>query len=151
MFLFLQSRIMAITEAAERGSVALAELREIKSRELSTDGTDRPSPEAVQAAVEAYREALTDEERQRTVVPGVRIPTPVSSIRTAQDRAAVQRFLGITVEEPNNVSQVMADEARQQEQQNKKGLPPLAVGLLVTVALTQVMLLGLLSFDRDSM
>lgn len=141
MFAFLQTRIVAVADAGEAQREALRALRDIKSKELAVvDGSDKPTAGQVEAAVEAYRLAVQKEEELRTLAPGVRIPSPTSSTQQTEDRAAAQRFLGVQV-----------DATMDESKKTPGPLSPVAVGVLASVAVSQLLLLGLLAVDRPSL
>ncbi|KAL7555328.1 hypothetical protein ACA910_022354 [Epithemia clementina (nom. ined.)] len=125
IFGFLQYRMAAIGSAADRRTEALANLRKLKARQLSSgdggensrrsssnDSASRNDKETnsnnesletrVQRATEEYREALLEVERLRTVIPGlVRIPPPpaesASRERMEENVSAAKQFLNITL------------------------------------------------------
>lgn len=139
IFLFLSFRINAIGQAVNRRKTVLAELRTLKANELSSDGDDRPSAEALSKATKEYETALRAEEELRTVVPGVRLAAPDAAGNTEEDVVAAKRFLGIDLKPGREIDQPTKEEGG--------GLSNGAIAVLAVVALSQVALLCLLSFD----
>lgn len=134
VFSLLQLRINTVSKAAERRRDALEILREVKSKELSSEG--EISAEEVANAVTSYQQALEEEESSRTIIPGVRIVTPTNA-PSKEDMAAAKQFLGVDLD---------PDSGSRDEKQGD-GLPPAAVGLLAIVGFSQLALLYMLSFD----
>lgn len=88
--LLLRLRQSAIANAADTREAALDNLRTIKTKELS----QAASPEQVQRAVQTYQAALDEEERLRTLLPGIRLRAPNNPQKSEQDQQAVRQFLG---------------------------------------------------------
>lgn len=131
VFSLLQFRILQVNEAAERRKEALAQLRSIKARELSS-ADNRPSPEQIQQALEGFEQAIKNEESLRTVIPGIRIVAPNAS--SEEDVRAAKQFLGLDLRTESAVNE-------------PGGLSTGAIGVLVLVGISQVALLYMLSFD----
>jgi hypothetical protein len=130
-------RIRAVEEAVERRKAALAQLRVVKSKELSSVGDERPDASAVAAALREYENALRGEENMRTLFPGVKIVAPNGpAAASAEDVIAAKQFLGIDLEP-----------ARNDDKEETKGLSAGSIALLAVVALSQLALLYMLSFD----
>jgi hypothetical protein len=136
VFSFLIARVGAVEEAVERRKAALAELRLVKSRELSSGDTDA---DTVARALKEYEDAIKSEESLRTLVPGVRVVAPNQPAGSnEEDIAAARQFLGMELEEPSSAAQ---------KDQERKGLSTGSVAILAVVALSQLALLYMLSFD----
>ena len=141
IFFFLQTRISAIGQAADLRVEALAELRDVKARQLSGDATE----EDVVRAIEKYRLAYEKVEDLRTVIPGVaRIPPPpadtLSRERMDENEVAAQQFLGIESQNPQ----------KENSNEEEQGLSPAFLAVLGAVAISQIILLGFLSLDPMS-
>jgi len=91
MALLLRLRVNAIGNAAEKRMLALDTLREMKRQQLSN--TTLPL-EQVQLAVQNYKTALQDEEKLRTLLPGVRLRAPNNPNQSEKDQQAIRQFLG---------------------------------------------------------
>lgn len=138
-FLLLQLRIGAIKKAVSRRQTALEELRAIKANELFDAGVNRPSAEALSVALVEYESALQNEENMRTLIPGVRLRAPNNVRNSEKDVSAAKQFLGVDLKPTeNNVPEAS---------EGKDGLSAGAVAVLVLVALSQIALLYMLSFD----
>jgi hypothetical protein len=136
VFSLLQMRIREVESAVERRKVALVQLRVVKSKELSSAGKDRPDSTVVAGALKEYEDALQGEENLRTLLPGVRIVAPGrSAASSAEDVRAAKQFLGIDLEPVQN------------DEEDRKGLAAGSVAILAVVALSQLGLLYMLSFD----
>lgn len=134
VFSLLIARVRAVEEAVERRKAALQELRRAKSVELSFGAN---TDEVVARALQEYEEALKLEEDLRTLSPGVRVVAPNQSLgRSKENIAAARQFLGIDLEEPSS-----------EGDEEQKGLSSGSVAILVIVALSQLALLLMLSFD----
>mgnify|MGYP000175354610 CR=1 FL=1 len=90
MALLLRLRVNAIGNAAEKRMLALDTLREMKRQQLSN--TTLPL-EQVQLAVQNYKTALQDEEKLRTLLPGVRLRAPNNPNQSGKDQQAIRQFL----------------------------------------------------------
>ena len=140
IFSWLQFRVSAIGQAAEKQTVALDELRAIKRQELSED-VDAVD---VERALERYREAVMKVEDLRTVIPGLAriVPPPSQTVtreRMDENVAAAKQFLDLNLEAPSP--------RRDEGGEDQRSLPaPLAV-LLAVVAVSQIGLLSLLMTD----
>lgn len=88
--LLLRLRQSAIANAADTRASALEDLRTTKTKELS----QAASPEQVQRAVQTYQAALDEEERLRTLLPGIRLRAPNNPQKSEMDQQAVRQFLG---------------------------------------------------------
>jgi hypothetical protein len=140
VFSSLILRVRAVDQAAERRKAALVDLRRVKSLELSSSDR-RPDADTVARALKEYEDALKSEEDLRTLIPGVRVVAPNQPAGSdEQDIAAARQFLGIDLDESSSASRKGAEEER-------KGLSAGAVAILATVALSQLALLYMLSFD----
>jgi hypothetical protein len=137
VFSLLQMRIRAVEEAVERRKAALVQLRAVKSKELSSVGDERPDANAVAAALREYEDALRGEENMRTLLPGVQIVAPNRPAATsAEDVIAAKQFLGIDL-----------DPARNEGKEERMGWSAGSIAVLAVVALSQLALLYMLSFD----
>jgi len=135
VFSFLIARVRAVEGAVERRKAALAQLRQVKSMELSSGDADT---DTVAKALKEYENALQSEEDLRTLIPGVRIVAPNQPAGSnEEDVAAARQFLGIDLEKTSSIPK---DEER-------KGLSAGSVAVLAVVALSQIALLYMLSFD----
>jgi len=156
VFSALQIRISSISGAATRRNEALKELRQIKSMELSAadiGGSDnRPGAEAVANALSKYENALREELELRKVIPGVRISAPNDPRRDETELSAARQFLGMSISEEGEVIP-MSEEMPQQrsiqtkDETNEEGMSNGAKAVLAAIALSQVILLIVLSFD----
>ena len=136
VFSLLQWRISAVEKAAGRRKEALEQLRVVKSKELSSVGDARPDAEMVSNALREYENALNEEKSLRTVVPGVRIVAPNGPAENSyEDIAAAKQFLGVDLE------------PGREKEEERTGLSTGAVAVLAVVALSQLGLLYMLSFD----
>jgi len=132
----------------------------------------------VKKAVEAYESALKDELELRTVIPGVRIAAPNDATKREEDIAAAKQFLGWNIEqdeetvepgmnnksdeEENKKNKLLMQSRRRFDGNDGKSVTPAddvasktelsnsAKLILFAVALSQVALLVLLSFDPMS-
>mmetsp|Transcript_3304 Transcript_3304/g.4830 ORF Transcript_3304/g.4830 Transcript_3304/m.4830 type:complete len:243 (+) Transcript_3304:35-763(+) len=138
-FGLLQSRINAIGQAVSRREKALNDLRSTKCREISSDGEDRPSSEDVTASLTEYENALLYEEKMRTIIPGVRIRAPNNAMNNEEDVAAAKQFLDLDLKS--------GEQKEVSEQQEGNGMSSGAIAVLAIVALSQIALLYMLSFD----
>ena len=148
VFGLLQLRINSVTSAVEKRQDALDGLRQVKAKELSSLGADRPSPEQLENAMALYKDAIDEEERLRTVGPGIRIVAPGVINNSPENVSAAKQFLGVDLQSTDNND----DDKEDDDDARKKGaagsgLPPMAVGVLVLVGLSQLALLYFLSFD----
>jgi hypothetical protein len=138
IYAFLQIRIFGIEKAAKRRREALQSLRKIKALQLSSLRSDeRPSDDEIESAVKEYEEALIDEDRVRTVLPGVRIVAPNGNT-SKEDIAAAKQFLGKSLMSP-------------QENDSVKSVPPsdrsLRNFVLGGISICLIALLFVMSFD----
>mmetsp|Transcript_9049 Transcript_9049/g.27052 ORF Transcript_9049/g.27052 Transcript_9049/m.27052 type:complete len:272 (-) Transcript_9049:309-1124(-) len=156
VFSLLQIRISGINRAATRRAEALRTLREVKSVQLSAadlgEEDSRPSTDDVARALNEYEEALREELKLRTVIPGVRIVAPNDPKEQEKDLAAARQFLDMDINESGELLMVEDSEVKQRKQTPTKtsedaGMSNGAKVVLAAVALTQVLLLVLLSFD----
>lgn len=161
VFTLLQIRISAVSNAAQQRSTALDALREIKSQQLSADNLGeagrRPSEEDVSRALSRYEEALREEADLREILPGVRVVAPNNNPEKAEsDAAAARQFLGLDIEGIENQAKQNPDAGAEAEQSRKQelgggvaknGFSNGAIAILAVVALSQLALLYLLSFD----
>ncbi|KAL3758266.1 hypothetical protein ACHAWU_005347 [Discostella pseudostelligera] len=170
LFTLLQIRVSAISNASQRRSNALIALRNAESMLLSGDGrssysndnyssTDRDKGEKsnryltmVTAAKNEYENALRDEMKLRTIVPGVRIIAPDDPRRNEEERAAAKRFLGWGSEEFGDDADAPAPTiSSDNENLRIDSLPSGAKLILVGVASMLLVLLYTLSFDPMAM
>ena len=136
VFSFLILRVRAVEQAVERRKAALRDLRQVKSMELSSSAETRPDADTVKRALQEYQDALQSEDELRTLIPGVRVVAPNQPAGANQeDVAAARQFLGIDLD------------SAPKEQEEKKGLSTGSVAILAVVALSQIALLYMLSFD----
>lgn len=165
IFTRLLTRISAINRAADRRIEALKALREIKSLQLSSSNISEsghhPTIEDVNRALSAYEAALREEESLRTIMPGVRIVAPNDPNRQEADIAAAKQFLGMDLsvnndddKEGDGSSADTSDGQRNLQSERgegktneKKGLSNGAVAILAALALSQIVLLFVLSID----
>lgn len=143
IFGFLQYRIAAIGDAAERRTDALANLRHVKSLQVAGEAI---SDEEIERATAAYKEALEEVERLRTVIPGfARIAPPPSESenrqRMEENVAAARQFLDM------DISSTLPPKVDDKE---AKGLSPVLVGILGIVGVSQIALLLLFVFGPQS-
>ena len=93
VFTLLQIRTSQVETAVQERNKALANLRRIKSLEL----TEEFQASTVQQAVEQFESAVQKEERLRSVIPGVARIVPPSALNDPAEqeaRAAAKQFLG---------------------------------------------------------
>jgi hypothetical protein len=149
VFGLLQLRTNQVNDAALRRKEALQVLRAIKSQELSGTFEEKPSPDAIRKAVDAYKSCIDEEERLRNVVPGVvRIVAPNGPASASEEEVqAAKQFLGIDLTEGGAVVPNMKRSDVSKEDSKMSGG---AVAVLAVVGLTQIGLLFLLSFDPMS-
>ena len=137
VFSLLQWRVSDIGRAVNARTDALQELRAAKSKEL----TGEASTDDVDRAVETYRRAYEKVEELRSVIPGVARLVPPSSVSMKNSDAAAKQFLG--VEESSQTSNSTDDAPVQ-------GLSGGQTAVLLIVAASQMLLLGLLTMDSMS-
>mmetsp|Transcript_6085 Transcript_6085/g.7065 ORF Transcript_6085/g.7065 Transcript_6085/m.7065 type:complete len:281 (+) Transcript_6085:77-919(+) len=172
VFGFLQLRIKNIGQAAIRRNDALKSLREIKAAQLGpADDPKRPSADDVRAAVADYEMALNEELSLRTIIPGVRIVAPNDPKSKEEDVAAAKQFLGRDLkdddrdEDQSNVVRQPDEERKRLLLQSRRrfdgktgsssvdkndaeeGISNSAKAVLLLVALSQIVLLIILSVD----
>lgn len=156
VFLTLIIRTNGVERAVLEREVALAEVRDLKSKALegSSSGSNDSNEEQerlLKDALTRFEEAVEKEERLRNLVPGVvRIVPPSAS--TEADRTARQnakQFLG----KDYDIGSFYEDEvptgqpATQLSQENGPGLPPAAIGVLAVLGVSLTGLLFFLSLD----
>ena len=140
VFSFLILRVRQVENAVERRKAALAELRLVKSQELSGGVSDEA---AVAKALKEYEDALNSEEDARVIVPGVRVVAPNQpAARNEEDVAAARQFLGIDLSDESSSAS-----ASSKKEEERTGLSTGSVAVLAVVALSQIALLYMLSFD----
>lgn len=167
VFSLLQLRINSVRDAGERRQESLATLRQVKSAQLASSETvEQPTEAEVQAAVKAYESSLKEELALRTIIPGVRIVAPNDPERREEDISAAKQFLGWDLEDIDEVKQTKTpqskDELLMQSRRRfdgKDGKSPASEGIpgdgmsngakaiLFSIALVQIALLVVLSFD----
>jgi hypothetical protein len=132
IFGLLQIRTNQVEQAVQERNLALKELRDAKSKELS--GGEEVN---VQQSLENFDKAMEKEERLRTIVPGVRIVPPSNGNKAEEEaRLAARQWLNKEV----------AIGARLQEEGDGR-LPMAALGVLTLLAASLVALLVFLSLD----
>lgn len=146
IFAFLTQRTSAIEKAADSRTQAIEKVRKLKSLELNGDATQ----DEVDQAVRLYRDAYEKVEKLRYVIPGIAkiTPPPAGSLSRKfmqENESAAQQFLGI---EPDETS--LSTDPSEDDRLKKRSLSPALVAILVLVAVSQVLLLGLLSSDPMS-
>ena len=172
VFGLLQYRMAAIGTAADRRTEALATLRRLKAKQLSSGGTAAANDKTADTvtdetesillqATEEYRDALMEVERLRTVIPGlVRIPPPpaesASRERMEENVAAAKQFLNITlppVVVPENEDSTILSKASgiSKKGEGSTGLQPWFIVVLVFTLLAQISLLWLFTVGFDSL
>ncbi|KAL7430609.1 hypothetical protein ACHAXH_001713 [Discostella pseudostelligera] len=170
LFTLLQIRVSAISNASQRRSNALIALRNAESMLLSGGGRSSSSDDnnssngsdkdekanryltMVTAAKSEYENALRDEMKLRTIVPGVRIIAPDDPRRNEEERAAAKRFLGWGSEEFGDDADAPATTTSSDNENHMiDGLPSGANIILVGVASMLLVLLYTLSFDPMAM
>ena len=141
IFSSLILRVRSVEQAAERRKAALVDLRRVKSMQLSASSDDdRPDADKVARALKEYEDALKSEEDLRTLIPGVRVVAPNQSAGSnEQDITAARQFLGIELNESSS--------PRENNEEEREGLSAASVAILTVVALSQLALLYMLSFD----
>ena len=153
LFSFLQMRVSAIEQAAEKRNQALEQLRAVKTQEL----TGEVSAKQVEQAVQVYRQAYERVETLRTVIPGIAriVPPPSQSSQAAmrENQAAAQQFLGIASpsEEEEQPPPSNPQKVKEGNSPMRRGLSPTLLAVLAVVGVSQIFLLYLLSFDSMSM
>ena len=144
IFSFLMQRTSAIEKAADDRTRAVETVRKLKLQALSGDATQ----DDLVKAIASYREAYDKVEKLRYVIPGIaRItPPPAGSLSRQvmkENEMAARQFLGIEPDESSSV----ADDPSEDDDSKAPGLSPILVAVLVVVATSQIILLGLLSSD----
>ena len=184
VFGLLQIRINLVQSAANRRTVALDNLRQVKSLQLSADDfapaaadaaeggasdtndndekterSKRVAAASVRAALDEYEAALREELSLRQIVPGVRIVAPGDPRSAEADLAAARQFLGLEVNdagelvtpvgETNGTSTdaVQMSGKSKEEEEGEEGMSTGSKAVLLAVAMLQLGLLYLLSFD----
>mmetsp|Transcript_13 Transcript_13/g.17 ORF Transcript_13/g.17 Transcript_13/m.17 type:complete len:214 (-) Transcript_13:174-815(-) len=133
VFSLLQFRINQVNDAAILRKSALEKLRAIKSKELANDGI---SSVEVEDAVSAYKDCMENEEKLRTLIPGIRIVAPNGPASASEEEvAAAKQFLGVDLREGIKKTS------------KENGMSNVAVAVLALVGLSQIALLYILSFD----
>lgn len=162
-------RINSISEAIDRRTLAITELRKIKSKALAGQAASQKTKggqqsedneRLIQEAVENYRTAYEEVERLRTVIPGILIaPAPPQSSSSGpttgsiedENTAAARQFLGIEPLDSKPISDRASQRNQSQNNRNENVADsPLSIallGLLGLVAASQLILLGLLMLD----
>ena len=166
VFGLLQLRINQVQNAAERRKAALESLRVVKSLQLGADefsaaddiddGRSSISEARVRAALDEYEAALREELSLRQIVPGVRIVAPGDPRSAEADVAAARQFLGLDINDAGEVVPVKEGAAVQRSTGNEgeeggggkgEGMSTGSKAVLLAVAVLQLGLLYLLSFD----
>jgi hypothetical protein len=142
IFGLLQIRTNQVEKAVQERNLALKELREAKSKELSSGGAAQVVN--VQQSLERFDKAMEKEERLRTIIPGVRIVPPSNGNKAEEDaRVAARQFLNKDVAIGSGSS---ASSSSKQEEGDGR-LSMAAVGVLTLLAASLVALLVFLSLD----
>jgi len=165
-----------VRDAGERRQESLATLRQVKAAQLDASGTvGKPSEGEVQAAVGAYESALQEELTLRTIIPGVRIVAPNDPKRREEDIAAAKQFLDWDLEDseedgllnesqdrggsPQSKNELLMQSRRrfdgkdgknpvkENESASGDGMSNGSKAVLFSIALVQIALLVVLSFD----
>ena len=175
VFGLLQLRINRVQTAAERRKAALESLRVVKSLQLGADdfaaaakdvdeevedtgtkpaGRSRGISEAsVRAALDEYEAALREELGLRQIVPGIRIVAPGDPKSAEADVAAARQFLRLDINDAGDVVPIKegAVVPRGIEGEGgggkEEGMSTASKAVLLAVAVLQLGLLYLLSFD----
>jgi hypothetical protein len=158
VFGLLQLRTNGISTAAARRVAALKALREVKSQQLSLSSISQSSSQSrpgagdlsayeanelvVRQAMKEYEAALDEEERLRTIIPGVRIIAPNNPNSSKSDIAAAKQFLNRDLGEGDS-----STNNGQAEGQEGKGLSNALTVVIVLVGISQLALLYLLAYD----
>ena len=173
VFGLLQLRINRVQTAAERRKAALESLRVVKSLQLGADdfaaaadvdeevedtdtkpaGRSSFSEASVRAALDEYEAALREELGLRQIVPGIRIVAPGDPKSAEADLAAARQFLGLDINDAGEVvpiaegTAVQRSTGNENEEEGEKGMSTASKAVLLAVAVLQLGLLYLLSFD----
>lgn len=176
VFGLLQIRINMVQSAANRRTAALDNLRQVKSLQLSaddfapadatdaganedekTDRSRRVAEVSVRAALDEYEAALREELSLRQIVPGVRIVAPGDPRSAEADLAAARQFLGLEINdagelvtpvgEAEDAAAVQMSSSSKKEGEEGEGMSTGSKAVLLAVAMLQLGLLYLLSFD----
>lgn len=174
VFGLLQLRINRVQTAAERRKAALESLRVVKSLQLGADdfaaaakdvdeevvdvdtkpaGRSSISEASVRAALDEYEAALREELGLRQIVPGIRIVAPGDPKSAEADLAAARQFLGLDINDAGDVVPIKegAVVPRGIEGEGgggkEEGMSTASKAVLLAVAVLQLGLLYLLSFD----
>ena len=175
VFGLLQLRINQVQTAAERRKAALESLRVVKSLQLGADdfaaaakdvdeevddtgtkpaGRSSISEASVRAALDEYEAALREELGLRQIVPGmIRIVAPGDPKSAEADLAAARQFLGLAINDAGEVvpiaegTAVQRSTGNENEEEGEKGMSTASKAVLLAVAVLQLGLLYLLSFD----
>ena len=165
VFGLLQLRINRVQTAAERRKAALESLRVVKSLQLGADdfsadlvdtkSADRSSisEASVRSALDEYEAALREELGLRQLVPGIRIVAPGDPKSAEADLAAARQFLGLDINDAGEVvpiaegTAVQRSTGNENEEEGEKGMSTASKAVLLAVAVLQLGLLYLLSFD----
>ena len=173
VFGLLQLRINLVQTAAERRKAALESLRVVKSLQLGADdfsaaadvdeevvdvdtkpaGRSSISEASVRAALDEYEAALREELGLRQIVPGIRIVAPGDPKSAEADVAAARQFLRLDINDAGDVVPIKegAVVPRGIEGEGgggkEEGMSTASKAVLLAVAVLQLGLLYLLSFD----
>jgi hypothetical protein len=154
MALLLQWRVAAINQAADTRITALKTLRQAKANQLTNNYDQNETLEQVQAAVQAYQEALAKEEEFRTLLPGIRIRAP-NNQNPSDWQAAQQLLLGTNATTSSTFLQLQQEQQQQQQQREEEDMPskfpPLALGALWAFVFGSQILLFLFLSMNDTM
>jgi hypothetical protein len=143
IFGLLQIRTNQVEKAVQERNLALKELREAKSKELSSGGAAQVVN--VQQSLERFDKAMEKEERLRTIIPGVRIVPPSNGNKAEEDaRVAARQFLNKDVAIGSGSS---ASSSSSKQEEGDGRLSMAAVGVLTLLAASLVALLVFLSLD----
>lgn len=165
LFSLLQLRINAIGNAVTERNEALKELRQITANQLSTDDNASQINELVSKARDRYRDALLNETKLRTIIPGVRIVAPNRPDASDENVAAAKYFLDMNllsddkekVDEDLSKSWLLNSRAnekssRKMEKEDSesdlfRGFSSFPIFIMASIVTSQILLLFVLSFD----
>ena len=123
----------------------------------TTDRSRRVAEASVRAALDEYEAALREELSLRQIVPGVRIVAPGDPRSAEADLAAARQFLGLEINDAGELVAPVADaedaavvqmsSSSKKEGEEGEGISTGSKAVLLAVAMLQLGLLYLLSFD----
>lgn len=173
VFGLLQLRINAISLAANRRTEALKNLREVKAKQLSSENFSDAEKISylVDEAKDEYSMALQQEANLRTIIPGVRIVAPNRPDFSDENVAAAKLFLDMDLvadynpdtsntspnktlnNEPKKGKDISTswllnkDSKMGDKSDPNKGFSNGAIAIMTLIAISQIALLYMLSFD----